>query len=152
MTKKVHEVTEGNRTVKVHSLPETNEYRARLYIDGKAYEPADYFSSGRTPDDLVDAIATADMMVKPPKEIPTAIDVKIEDVKVGDVLWQEGVKWNVTENIYDPKGNTGNQKRHLLTLKLVEGEKLPDYMRGCENGWGIGRLVGVNVSIIVKAN
>jgi hypothetical protein len=141
----------SDRVVKIHRLSETNEFRARLYVAGKAVVDADYFSSGITKGDLDDAIATAEKMVMPPEPAkPVLVDIPVEQVKVGDILWEADVRWNVLKNTYDPKGNTGNQKRHLLDLKLVEGETLPDYMRGCET-WGTGRLVGMMVSIVKRA-
>lgn len=44
--------------VSVHRDPEWREYRCRVYRDGIAYEPADYF----TPD-VEDALGTADAML-----------------------------------------------------------------------------------------
>lgn len=38
---------------------DTDEYAVKLFVDGKHYEPADYFTSDRE-----DAINTADAMVK----------------------------------------------------------------------------------------
>lgn len=59
--KKVHEVKNeaGNVVVKVHYNAEFQEYRCRPYIQGKAREEGDYFTS-----DLQDAKATASSLVK----------------------------------------------------------------------------------------
>lgn len=48
------------RLVKVYWSSQFQEYCARLYVDGKLYEPADYFTT-----DKADAIDTAFAMAKP---------------------------------------------------------------------------------------
>jgi hypothetical protein len=48
--------TEKQRTAKVKRVED--EYRVRLYLEGKAYPPADYYT-----DDLEDAKGTARHMV-----------------------------------------------------------------------------------------
>ena len=45
--------TQKGRTVRIYRDPDFNEFRARLFVEGKLYEPADYFT-----DDLNDAHGT----------------------------------------------------------------------------------------------
>lgn len=53
----------ASRTVKVYYDSDLAEYVAKLYVDGKHYEPADYFT-----DDKGDALGTASAMLNPTKE------------------------------------------------------------------------------------
>lgn len=60
--RKVSEVENGARKVKVFYDPDLSEYIARLYVAGALYGPADYFTG-----DKQDAIDTACAMAKPLK-------------------------------------------------------------------------------------
>lgn len=55
--RKVFEITDKNVTVKVHYASAWNEFRVRLYVNGKVVEEADAFS-----DYKCDAISTAKVM------------------------------------------------------------------------------------------
>jgi len=57
--KRIHTTTLGDKVAKVYRDSEFNEYRVRLYIQGKLNEPADYFTG-----DKDDAIDTAFAMVR----------------------------------------------------------------------------------------
>lgn len=57
--KSVFAIGDSSRMVRVMLDRETEEYVARLYIDLKHYEPADYFT-----DDKSDAISTARTMLQ----------------------------------------------------------------------------------------
>lgn len=54
---------EVGRSVKVYFNRDNDEYVAKLFVNGKHYEPADYFT-----DDRDDAIETATHMAKEPKK------------------------------------------------------------------------------------
>ena len=58
--KKIFEVGQGDRLIKVYWSAEYREYCARLYVNGALYSPADYFTG-----DKQDALDTAFEMVKP---------------------------------------------------------------------------------------
>lgn len=45
--KKIHEESKDRVTVKVYKDSEWGEFRARLYVDGKLYEPADAFDTDK---------------------------------------------------------------------------------------------------------
>ncbi len=47
-------VVHGSTVIKVHGPNDCGEYRARAYVDGKPYEPADCFEA-----DMDDACGTA---------------------------------------------------------------------------------------------
>ena len=57
--RKIHVETAGRRSVKVYRDIDFQEFRARLYLDGVLYEPADYFT-----DCKADAIETAAAMAQ----------------------------------------------------------------------------------------
>lgn len=46
--------------------------------------------------------------------------VKASEVKVGDNVWSQGYLFNITKVTFDPKGNTGNQERYVLTGNCPE--------------------------------
>lgn len=52
------ESQDTGKTAKVYRNPAFNEYQVKLFIDGKYYEPADYFT-----DDKEDSLDTARHMV-----------------------------------------------------------------------------------------
>lgn len=52
--------TQKGRTVRIYRDPDFNEFRARLFVEGKLYEPADYFT-----DDKDDAFSTGMAMLEP---------------------------------------------------------------------------------------
>ena len=62
--RKVREFTSGPHRVAVHRDHEWQEYRVRVYRDGVAYSPADYFTQ-----DVEDAVDTAKAMLEREKEI-----------------------------------------------------------------------------------
>ncbi len=64
--RKIHSETLGNRSAKVYRDAEYQEFRARLYLDGVLYEPADYFTDSKS-----DAIETALAMVAKPNHCTT---------------------------------------------------------------------------------
>lgn len=66
--KRIHIETLGNRTAKVYRDSAWNEFRVRLYLDGKLHAPADYFTGEKA-----DAIETAFAMVRPPKPAPLSV-------------------------------------------------------------------------------
>ena len=57
--KRIHVETLGRKMVKVYRCSDWQEFRARLYINGTLYKPADYFT-----DCKIDAIETAAAMVR----------------------------------------------------------------------------------------
>ncbi len=59
MSRKIHDATLGNRTVKVYHRPEWNEYVVRLFKDDVLYALSDYFT-----DDREDAMDTSKAMLK----------------------------------------------------------------------------------------
>lgn len=58
MFKLLLEVTKGASYVKVHYNSQLDEFKASLFINGKHYEPADYFT-----DDREDCVKTAHSML-----------------------------------------------------------------------------------------
>lgn len=63
----LHTIQFGERIVVVKQDSETQEYRARLFTYGQPHKDADYFT-----EDLDDAKATAERMLKPWNEQPAA--------------------------------------------------------------------------------
>ena len=57
--KKVYETAHGRNRVTVHFNRDWEEYRVRTYVDGRAWEDADYFDG-----DKDSAIAHADHVVR----------------------------------------------------------------------------------------
>lgn len=76
--RKIFEVSNAERMVKVFYYHDLDEYVGRLYVNGTRYEPADYFA-----DDRQDAIDTAMEMVKP---LPKGDASMGEDVTITDPL------------------------------------------------------------------
>ena len=68
------------------------------------------------------------------------------DVKVGDVVFEHGYRWIVLENQFDPKGNTGNQPRHVLRVKAAEGSLVPGGYESMALGYLVDALVTVEAS------
>lgn len=60
--RKIFEIVDGERKVRVYWQANHGEYRVVLYVNGARYSPADYFT-----EDKGDAIDTARAMVKPLK-------------------------------------------------------------------------------------
>lgn len=52
--------TQRGRTVRIYRDPDFNDFRARLFVDGKVYAPADYHT-----DDRDDAWDTGMRMLEP---------------------------------------------------------------------------------------
>ena len=52
--------TQKGRVVRIYRDPDFNEFRARLFVEGELYEPADYFT-----DDRDDAFSTGMAMLEP---------------------------------------------------------------------------------------
>lgn len=75
------------------------------------------------------------------------INVKVEEVKVGAVIFREGFQWVVLDNEFDPRGNTGNQPRHILSCKAAHKE---DYAKlgGYADSMSFGVLVGTEVTVV----
>lgn len=58
--RKIHTESNGPKTAKVYRDSKWQEFRVRLYINGKLNAPADYHTEGKA-----DAIAMAAVMVLP---------------------------------------------------------------------------------------
>lgn len=78
------------------------------------------------------------------KQIPA------KDVQVGDVVLQYGYRYRVTENVFDPYGNTGSQARHVLVADAIMSDEQARkegwiYTRGMTLGHLPNALVTVEV-------
>lgn len=72
------------------------------------------------------------------------MQVKVDNVKAGDLIAVSGYKWIVKSNVYDPYGNTGNQPRHILTCDSV----CTPAPTGYSENMTFGRLVGEYVDVL----
>lgn len=76
------------------------------------------------------------------KSVVTTIPAK--DVKPGMTVCAHGYKWAVKGNEFDPKGNTGNQPRHLLRCEAIEPHDLPESFA---KGMSLGFLPNAPVTV-----
>lgn len=115
--RKIDEFTEGNVSVKVHKDSENGEFRARVYVDGKANEAADYFDG-----DKESTIDTAKIMLS-------------ETVK-GNTLWEDGSAPAVTTN---PDGS--------VTTVTEDAEGVHSLTTGIPKGRPVYHVPGADVPI-----
>lgn len=71
--------------------------------------------------------------------------IPVEQVQAGQIVFAHGYKWKVNRNEYDPKGNTGNQPRHVLYCDAVEQSPTPP--DGYIKDMSLGMLVGTMVTL-----
>lgn len=79
------------------------------------------------------------------KAVVTTLPAK--DVKPGMTVCAHGYRWAVKRNDFDPKGNTGNQPRHLLRCEAVAPHDLPDSVA---KGMSLGFLPDAPVTVASK--
>lgn len=71
--------------------------------------------------------------------------IPAKEVQPGMVVWAHGYKWQVSENRFDPYGNSGNQPRHILVCDAVGNDRDPPV--GYVNNMTLGYLPEAAVTL-----
>lgn len=70
----------------------------------------------------------------------------VEQVQAGDIVANHGYRMAVDRNVFDPRGNTGNQPRHILygtAWPADEDANSPRAIRNCSFGYLVGMFAAV---------
>lgn len=73
----------------------------------------------------------------------TKTTIAAQDVRAGQVVIAHGYRWTVESNEFDPRGNTGNQPRHVLHCRSADGKAPVGYA----DQMALGFLVGARVTV-----